>query len=81
MPLVWYLPFACQDVCRRTRCARVSPTAPPINSNNQDVTLILCACLPFLAGAGALLARASTSANTRSQDAYTEVKFGPPRQT
>ncbi|KIY93806.1 ATP-binding cassette, subfamily B(MDR/TAP), member 1 [Monoraphidium neglectum] len=38
-----------------------------------DVTLVLCACLPFLAATGGLLAKASTGANTRSQKAYTEA--------
>jgi hypothetical protein len=37
------------------------------------VTLVLCACLPFLAATGGVLAKLATSANTKSQEAYTEA--------
>jgi hypothetical protein len=34
---------------------------------------VLVGCLPFLAAMGALLAKAATAGNTKSQDAYTQV--------
>jgi ATP-binding cassette subfamily B (MDR/TAP) protein 1 len=38
-----------------------------------DVTLIMVGCLPFLAGAGALLAKVTTSLGNKSAEAYTKA--------
>jgi ABC-type multidrug transport system fused ATPase/permease subunit len=41
-----------------------------------DMTLVMVGCLPFLAAAGAVMARVATSLGNKQAEAYTEVGHG-----
>jgi ATP-binding cassette subfamily B (MDR/TAP) protein 1 len=41
-----------------------------------DMTLVMVGCLPFLAAAGAVMARVATSLGNKQAEAYTEVGWG-----